>query len=102
MPCPQHRSTFPTARKPLRLWPGIAAATLLVLAGYVTPIFMPQYAVFGMIGAAGCALIILLWWLLFSRARWYERVGAIVLMIAAVFAQSTSSIRRLPAAEWAI
>jgi outer membrane protein assembly factor BamB len=77
----------PTVHKPLRLWPGIAAATLLVLAGYVTPIFMAQYAVFGMIGAAGCALIILLWWLLFSRARWYERVGAIVLMIATLFAQ---------------
>ena len=24
----------------------------------------------------------ILWWLLFSRARWYERLGAIVLMIA--------------------
>ncbi len=77
----------PTAPKPLRLWPGVAAAALLVLAGYVTPIFMPQYAVFGMIGAVGCALIVLLWWLLFSRARWFERVGAIVLMIATLVAQ---------------
>ena len=32
----------PTAPKPLRLWPGVAAAALLVLAGYVTPIFMPS------------------------------------------------------------
>jgi hypothetical protein len=76
-----------SSRKPLRLWPGVAAAALLVLVGYVTPIVMPQYAGFGMIGAVGCALIVLLWWLLFSRARWYERVGAIALMIVALFAE---------------
>ena len=40
-----------------------------------------------MIGAAVCALIVLLWWLLFSRARWYERVGALVLIVAAVAAE---------------
>ena len=109
----------PTVRKPLRLWPGIAAAMLLVLFGYVIPIFvpqfaglamlwafggvaaavllvligyvipivMPQYAGLGMIGAAICALIVILWWLLLSRARWYERVGAIALIVAAVFAE---------------
>ena len=70
-------------RKPLRLWPGVAAAVLLVLVGYVIPIFAPRYAGLGMIGAAGCGLMVILWWLLLSRTRWYERVGAIVLMIAA-------------------
>jgi len=76
-----------TPRKPLRLWPGIAIAVLLVLVGYVIPIFAPRYAGLGMIGAAICALIVLLWWLLFSRARWYERLGAIVLIVAAVIAE---------------
>jgi hypothetical protein len=32
------------------------------------------------------ALAIAVWWLLFSRARWFERVGAIVLMVVAVLA----------------
>src|SRR5216117_4121130 len=77
----------PTLRKPLRLWPGVVAAVLLVLIGYVIPIFAPEYAGYGMIGAVAFALIVILWWLLFSRARWYERVGAIVLMIAAAFAE---------------
>jgi outer membrane protein assembly factor BamB len=77
----------PTSRKPLRLWPGVAAAVLLVLVGYLIPIFVPRYAGLGMIWAAVCALIVILWWLLFSRARWYERVGAIVLMIAAMSAE---------------
>src|SRR3972149_10779709 len=75
------------SRKPLRLWPGIAIAVLLVLAGYVIPIFAPRYAGLAMIWAALGALIVILWWLLFSRARWYERVGAGVLMIAAVIAE---------------
>jgi outer membrane protein assembly factor BamB len=76
-----------TPRKPLRLWPGVVAAVLLVVVGYVTPIFAPRYAGLGMIGAAVCALVVILWWLLFSRARWYERLGAIVLMIGAVFTE---------------
>ena len=77
----------PTSRKPLRLWPGVAAAVLLVLVGYVIPIFVPRYAGLAMIWAVAGALIVILWWLFFSRARWYERLGAIVLMIAAVFAE---------------
>ena len=76
-----------TSRKPIRLWPGVAAAVLLVLVGYVVPIVAPRYAGLGMIGAAICALIVILWWVLFSRARWYERVGAIALIIAAAFAE---------------
>jgi outer membrane protein assembly factor BamB len=74
-------------RKPLRLWPGVAAASILVLAGYILPIFARQYAGLGMMVAVGSALVVILWWILFSRARWYERLGAIVLMIAAAVAQ---------------
>ena len=62
---------------------------LLVLIGYVVPIFAPRFAGLGMIGAVVCALIVLLWWLFFSRARWYERLGAIALIIAAAFAEES-------------
>jgi outer membrane protein assembly factor BamB len=81
------KTNEPALRKPLRLWPGAVGAVLLVLIGYVIPIFVPEYAGLGMIGAAGCALLIILWWLLLSRARWYERLGAIFLIIVAVFAE---------------
>ncbi len=47
---------------------------------------MPRYAGLGMIGAVFWALIVILWWLFFSRARWYERLGAVVLIVAAAFA----------------
>src|ERR1700687_4732284 len=81
------KTNEPTLRKPLRLWPGIVGAMLLVLVGYIIPIFAPQNAGLAMLWAAGGALLILLWWLLFSRARWYERLGALVLIIAAVIAE---------------
>jgi outer membrane protein assembly factor BamB len=75
----------PITHKPLRLWPGVAAAVLLILVGYVLPIFVPEYAGYAMIAAPLFALIVILWWLLFSRARWYERLGGLGLMIAAMF-----------------
>src|SRR5436190_880299 len=75
----------PTPRKPFRLWPGVTAAALLVLIGYLVPLFKPEYAGYGMMGAALLGLIILLWWLLFSRARWFERLAALPLMILAAY-----------------
>ena len=39
-----------------------------------------------MLGGVVGALLIFLWWLIFSRARWFERIGAIVLIVAAMFA----------------
>jgi len=76
------------ARKPLRLWPGVVAAVLLCLARYVIPIVEPDAIFFGGIGGMVCALAIVVWWLFFSRAPWSERVGAMVLMVVALFATS--------------
>ncbi|MBC8029968.1 MAG: PQQ-binding-like beta-propeller repeat protein [Pyrinomonadaceae bacterium] len=76
----------PTPRKPLRLWPGVIAAVLLALAWFVVPILIPQAAGYGLLGGAVSVLAILVWWLIFSRARWYERLGAVALMIVALIA----------------
>ena len=83
----------PTPRKPLRLWPGVVIAIVLVLARYVVPPIAPDAEVFsiplpalGVFVAVVCTAVIILWWLLFSRAPWVERLGAIILMIAAVAA----------------
>ena len=77
-----------TPRVPLRLWPGVTAAVLLCLLRYVVPLVVPNLGFYGFVGAAVCALSIIVWWLLFSRAAWFERVGAIVLMVVAVYAVS--------------
>ena len=73
-------------RKPLRLWPGVAAALLLIAFKLVVPLFGaagPPAMFLG--GLAGGALIIL-WWVFLSRAPWIERLGAIVVMALAIAA----------------
>ena len=76
-----------TLRKPLRLWPGVALAVLLIMVRLV-PIVVLEIMPIAMMGAVVGGLLILLWWLLFSRAPWSERLGVIVLMIVALFATS--------------
>lgn len=71
-------------RKPLRLWPGVAAATLLLLLKFGLPIFWPDGLLYSVLGGIAAGLLVVLWWAFFSRARWFERVGAIVLMVIAV------------------
>jgi outer membrane protein assembly factor BamB len=78
----------PTLRKPLRLWPGVAIAVLLLLARFGWKIVVPGFKGFaqGMQGAILCALVLIVWWVFFSRAPWSERLGAIALMAAGLAA----------------
>src|SRR5262245_56464710 len=78
----------PALRKPLRLWPGVVIVILQVLGRYVVPVFAPGFLVYGVLGGVAGGLLILLWWLFFSRAPWVERLGAILLMIVSLFATS--------------
>ena len=77
-----------TTRKPLRLWPGVIAAVLLLLFMFAVPMVIPDTFLLGMIGGLASGVAILVWWVLFSRAPWSERVGTIVVMIVALFATS--------------
>lgn len=74
--------------KPLRLWPGVAAAVLLGLIRFGIPIFFPDSGIFAFLGSLILALIILAWWIFFSRAPWSERLGAVFLMAIALYATS--------------
>lgn len=78
----------PTPRKPLRLWPGVVAVALLWLARFGVKLVVPGFKGFqwGIQAAIVCVLAVILWWLFFSRAPWFERLGAIGLMIVALFA----------------
>jgi outer membrane protein assembly factor BamB len=80
-----------SARKPLRLWPGVILAVLVLLFRVVIPTLAPNLMLFGMavgvlafLGGIFGGFAVLLWWLLFSRAPWAERLGALALMIVAV------------------
>src|SRR5229473_2942983 len=77
-----------TPRKPLRLWPGVLAVVLQLLAWLILPMVVPGATIYGVLAGVFGGLVVLLWWLFFSRAPWSERVGAIVLMPVALFATS--------------
>ena len=78
----------PTPRKPLRLWPGVVAVVLQWLLRFGLKMVVPGFKgfEFGIMGGLLGGLVIVVWWAFFSRASRWERWGAIVLMIAALFA----------------
>ena len=76
----------PAVERPLRLWPGLAAAAIVVVMRYVVPLFSRDLVMIGALTAVAGALVVTVWWLFFSRAAWLERVGALVVVLAAVFA----------------
>ena len=77
-----------TTPKALRLWPGVALAVLLVLLRFALPVVFPTMFLQAVLGSLLFALLIVLWWLFFSRAPWSARVGAIVLMVVALWTTS--------------
>src|SRR5262245_21998369 len=73
--------------RPLRLWPGIALAAMQC-TGLLVPLLLPDQGIFGVLAAVVGALLILVWWMLFSRALWLERIGTLALMVVAVLVTS--------------
>jgi len=80
------QSADPTPPKPLRLWPGVVAVALQWLVRFGLPIVAPSALGLAILGELLGALAIVVWWAFFSRARWFERLGAVVLMIVALIA----------------
>lgn len=77
-----------TSRKPLRLWPLAIIATMFLAIVMLVPL-LPVEEEVGlslrvMGGAVLSGLLIVLWWLIASRARWFERIGVVLLMPVAI------------------
>lgn len=75
-----------STQEPLRLWPAVAIAIVQLLVMILGPVLADDGVMIGLLGGVVGALLILLWWVFLSRAAWLERIGAIVLMVAGVFA----------------
>ncbi len=85
---PMTHPVAPASRRPLRLWPGVLAALLILVVRFVLPLLVPDSGGIAMLGAFAGAVIVLVWWLFFSRAPWSERLGAVAVMALALFATS--------------
>ena len=80
---PQHQQPL-EQRKPLRLWPGVAAVALQWLVMFGLPVFFPEQGGTAFLAGVAGALVVLLWWIFFSRAPWLERIAAVAIMMGAV------------------
>ncbi len=76
---------LPASQKQLRVWPGVAAVALQGLF-WLLPFIVRDTGMVAMLGGLASGLAVLVWWLLFSRAAWVERIGAIALMAPALIA----------------
>ena len=77
-----------TVTKPLRLWPGVVVAALMVLTAIVVPLVVADGRMFALMGGVLGGLVIFLWWIFFSRVRWSERLSVLAVMIAGTLATS--------------
>jgi len=75
-----------TSARPLRLWPGVLFAALIVITRFIAPLVLPDTLIVGIITGLVSTVAIVVWWLFFSRAPGPERIGALVVIVAAVFA----------------
>jgi len=74
-----------TLQRPLRIWPALVAVSLQWLLRFIIPYFVPEAILVGVFAGLGFGLVIIVWWLFFSRAPQAERWGAIALVIASMF-----------------
>jgi hypothetical protein len=75
-------------RKPRRLWPGVVIVVVQLLLRVRPPCRRTRRHGVGLFGGLICALAAVLWWLLLSRAPWFESLGAVALMAVGLFATS--------------
>jgi len=84
-----HPPVGPAFRKPLRLWPGISLAVLILALRFVPPYAAPPLfeadtamtvVLLALLGALVASVLVLVWWLFFSRARWVDRFLALGLV----------------------
>jgi outer membrane protein assembly factor BamB len=81
-----------SSQRPLRLWPGVVIVAIQWLMYYVLPKLFPEATLFGMplkflgvMVALACGILLIVWWLFFSRAPWSERIGGVILIAGALF-----------------
>ena len=70
----------------VRMWPGVAAITMLMAVRYGLPAVAPEQIMPAVLGEVVGATAVLVWWMFFSRWPRGERFAALALITAALFA----------------
>lgn len=70
----------------LRLWPAIVIAVIVLVLRVIVPRLVVDTVIYGVLASAAGFVLILVWWLFFSKAPRRERLAALGLMVVAVAA----------------
>src|SRR5688572_24501585 len=70
----------------LRLWPGVATVATQWLVRFGLPVVAPDLTMYAVIGGFAGAFAVVVWWVFFSGAAWFDRIAAVLLMIGAIAA----------------
>ncbi len=74
-----------SAPRKLRLWPGVILVALQWILRFVVPRVAPDSGENAIMAGLALGPVILLWWLLLSRAPWKERLLVLPLMALSMF-----------------
>lgn len=76
----------PSTVRALRVWPGVVLVVAMIAARFV-PAFLEgglaKYWMVAMMGPMACCALLVIWWLVVSRATWKERVFGFLGLVAA-------------------
>jgi outer membrane protein assembly factor BamB len=84
MTSPTPETHAPSQSQPLRLWPGVVLLALAIVLRFGAPVVFPEAHFVAFLGPLGCSVLILIWWLFFSRAPWLERLAVVGFMVGAL------------------
>ena len=70
--------------EPLRLWPGVLFAAVLILIRYFLPVLVPRATAIGIFGGMLLSFAIFIWWFFFSRTQKIEKWGAFLLIVMSI------------------
>ncbi|HUR46105.1 MAG TPA: PQQ-binding-like beta-propeller repeat protein [Candidatus Saccharimonadales bacterium] len=82
---PASQRTNEPVFRPLRAWPGVLLAVLILAARFGPEMFEDAMAKYWMVSVFGpllCCLLLLIWWLAASRATWRERLFGFLGIVA--------------------
>ena len=82
----KRKTDKPIQARPFRIWPGIVLIVLQWVLRFGIVFFMPEAVIFAINGALLSTVAIVLWWIFFSRAAIFERLGIVGLVIVALIA----------------
>ena len=75
-------------QKPLRVMPAVIIVSIQMFIRFAIPPLIPEALIYCVFAGILGGVAILIWWLFFSRAAWWERIFAVILIFISLYITS--------------